>query len=77
MLTEGDYHLLTEGKNKNIHQPKLPTFIKSHEELLLGVESRTALYAGFDIAVAANTPTGSPAGNKFSGPDPLFTPYSN
>jgi hypothetical protein len=55
----------------------MTTFIISHEELLLGVESRTALYAGLDIAVAANTPTGSPAGNKLWDSAPTFTPYSN
>ena len=29
------------------------------------LELRIALYAGFDIAIAANTPTGSPTGYKF------------
>ena len=30
------------------------------------IESRTALYAGFDIVVTASIPIGSQAGNKFS-----------
>jgi hypothetical protein len=72
-------HFLQKRKDDNIYfiSQKLNTFISSHEELLLGVESRTALYAGFDIAVAAKTPTGSPAGKILWALLPEFTPYSN
>lgn len=36
------------------------TFIKSHEVMLFWFGSKTALYAAFATAVAANIPTGSP-----------------
>ena len=58
---------------RNIYN--VTTFIDSQEALLLWEESKTALYAGFDIAVAAKTPTGSPGGTALEESASSSSPY--